>query len=358
MTVLAERTTNQQVSVLETAEIIRPYIKTAPLRVYAHLGRNVILLANDESEQVTGSFKVRGAISKMSRLREEGIWEVTAASAGNHSAGVAYAAKMLGMHADVFMPELTPKQKIDNTKSMGGDAVSVHLVPGEFNDSLDRAVMESGPDKHMVPPFDDYEVIAGQGTLTGDALVRRPQIDRVFGPVGGGGQIAGALLAVEELGSQAHVYGVQYSSNLSLERSIKSGQVESLDYAPDSLVEGSAVRAIGRRCLEVMQRFPERFTPFSVNAADLGREIEYLSEVCEMNVPVLGEAAFESFPEPTGLLGVAGARKYFEEHPEVHDEVWLVNITGSNRDAQKEDLLRNEWQESKVLNLQPRVKVF
>lgn len=161
-----------------------------------------------ENRQKTGSFKVRGAYHKLSKLKEdEGVSEVIASSAGNHAQGVAYASKCLGIHATIVMPKSTPIAKVQATSGYGADVV---LAGDCYDEAYAKAVelqKESGA--VFIHPFDDEDVIAGQGTIAYEILHDLPNVDMIVVPAGGGGLLSGIASYVKAINPRIQVIGVQ-----------------------------------------------------------------------------------------------------------------------------------------------------
>jgi threonine dehydratase len=160
-----------------------------------------------EDQQPVHSFKLRGAYNKLSTLTEEQCKHgVIAASAGNHAQGLALAASKLGIKATIVMPKTTPDIKVDNVRRFGGE---VRLVGNNFNEaqtaSQEYALAES---KTLVHPFDDVDVIAGQGTVAKELLQQLPNAEVVFIPVGGGGLLAGMSVSLKQLSPNTKIIGV------------------------------------------------------------------------------------------------------------------------------------------------------
>ena len=173
-----------------------------------------------ENLQITGSFKVRGAYYKMSKLTEEQKKKgVIACSAGNHAQGVALAAARQGIDSIICIPEGAPISKVEATRSYGA---TVELVKGVYDDAYARAVeivKETG--RTMIHPFNDPDVIAGQGTIGLEILDQLPDVDAVVVPVGGGGLISGVAFTMKMLKPSIKVYGVQSSGAPSMLNSLE-----------------------------------------------------------------------------------------------------------------------------------------
>ncbi|MBS0589293.1 MAG: pyridoxal-phosphate dependent enzyme, partial [Proteobacteria bacterium] len=211
----------------------------------ARLGNRVYLKREDN--QPVFSFKLRGAYNKMAQLtpaaRARGVF---AASAGNHAQGVALAAKRLGTRAVIVMPVTTPQVKIDAVRAHGGDAVEIVLTGESYSDAYAAAV-KLGNERGLtlVHPFDDADVIAGQGTVAMEIL-RQHQgpIHAIFVPVGGGGLIAGVAAYVKAVRPQIKVIGVQTEDSDAMARSLAQGRRVELSEV-GLFSDGTAVKLVG-----------------------------------------------------------------------------------------------------------------
>ena len=203
---------------------------------------NHVLLKREDLQPVF-SFKIRGAYNKMAKLPQEALEKgVIAASAGNHAQGVALSARKLGCRATIVMPETTPQIKIDAVKNFGGEVV---LKGVSYNDAYDHAmelVEKSG--LTYIPPFDDPDVIAGQGTVALEIIRQNPgAIDAVFVPIGGGGLAAGVAAFIKQVRPEIKVIGVQTNDSCDMKLSIAKGErVELKDVGLFS--DGTAVKLV------------------------------------------------------------------------------------------------------------------
>lgn len=206
-----------------------------------------------ENLQITGSFKVRGAYYKMSRLTEEQKRKgVVACSAGNHAQGVALAASRQNIDAIICIPEGAPISKVEATRSLGA---KVELVKGVYDDAYLRALeicKETG--KTMIHPFDDEDVIAGQGTLGLEILNQLSDVDVVIVPVGGGGLIAGVAFVLKMLRPSIKVYGVQAAGAPSMLNSILNDKIEALK-SVSTVSDGIAVKCPGNLTFEYVKKY-------------------------------------------------------------------------------------------------------
>lgn len=201
------------------------------------------LYLKTENLQITGSFKVRGAYYKMSKLTpEEKARGVIACSAGNHAQGVALAAKENGIKAVICLPDGAPISKVEATKSYGAE---VCLVEGVYDDAYQKALqLRDEKGYTFIHPFNDEDVIAGQGTIGLELLEDLPDMDAVLVPIGGGGLISGIAYTLKTLNPHVKVYGVQATGAPSMKNSVEHGEVEELA-SVSTIADGIAVRKPG-----------------------------------------------------------------------------------------------------------------
>lgn len=206
-----------------------------------------------ENLQYTGSFKLRGACYKISRLTdEEKAKGVIACSAGNHAQGVALGATKLGIKSLICLPEGAPISKVEATKRYGAE---VYLVPGVYDDAYQKALqLKEEKGYTFIHPFDDEYVIAGQGTIGLELLNQLPDVEVVIVPVGGGGLISGVAYALKSLKPDVKVYGVQAQGAPSMLRSIEHAKRECLP-SVSTVADGIAVKEPGEHTFELCSKY-------------------------------------------------------------------------------------------------------
>ncbi len=206
-----------------------------------------------ENLQVTGSFKVRGAYYKISQLSpEDKAKGVIACSAGNHAQGVARAASMEGISSKICLPDNAPISKVEATKGYGAEVV---LVNGVYDDAYKKALeLEKEEQRVFIHPFDDEDVIAGQGAIGLELLEQLPDVDAVIVPVGGGGLIGGIAFAVKSLNPKVKVYGVQVAGASSMVNSVHHGLVEELSSVA-TFADGIAVKRPGDNTFKLVREY-------------------------------------------------------------------------------------------------------
>lgn len=211
------------------------------------------LYLKTENLQITGSFKVRGAYYKMSKLsEEEKARGVIACSAGNHAQGVALAAQKNGIKAVICLPDGAPISKVEATKSYGAE---VCLVEGVYDDAYNKALqLRDEKGYTFIHPFNDEDVIAGQGTIALEIAEQIPELDAVIVPIGGGGLISGVAYTMKMLNPNIKVYGVQASGAPSMARSVKDGNIEPLE-SVSTIADGIAVKCPGDLTYELCRKY-------------------------------------------------------------------------------------------------------
>ena len=217
------------------------------------LAKDTELYLKTENLQITGSFKVRGAYYKMSKLSEaEKAKGVVACSAGNHAQGVALAAQKNGIKATICLPDGAPISKIEATKSYGAD---VCLVEGVYDDAYNKALeLRDSEGLTFIHPFNDEDVIAGQGTIALELIEQLPDMDAVIVPIGGGGLISGIAYTLKTLKPHVKVYGVQATGAPSMYKSVKDGQIEELP-SVSTIADGIAVKKPGDLTYEICSKY-------------------------------------------------------------------------------------------------------
>ena len=269
-----------------------------------------------ENIQSTGSFKVRGAYFKISELTEEEKKRgVIACSAGNHAQGVALAATKHGGKSLICLPEGAPISKIQATKGYGAD---VCLVKGVYDDAYQKALeLKEQYGYTFVHPFDDEDVIAGQGTVALEILEDMPKVDAIVVPIGGGGLISGIAYTIKNLKSKIKVYGVQAEGAPSMYRSVKEGAPITLDEV-NTIADGIAVKHPGTLTYELTKKYVDDI--FTVSEDEIATAIVTLMERKKM------------VAEGAGAVSVAAAM--FNKLP-LKDKNVVCIVSGGNIDVNK-----------------------
>jgi threonine dehydratase len=233
---------------------IAPHIKWTPLLTSRQLseltGYDIRLKA--EMFQRVGAYKIRGPLNKFALMSEEDKQRgVVCSSAGNHAQGVALAAKIHGMRAVVCMAKNATPAKIAATKGYGAEVVLHGMIWDEANEKAKELVRTEG--MTYVHPFDDPQLIAGQGTLGLEIVNDWPEVEAVIVPIGGGGLISGVSMAVKSHNPEARVIGVESSDGPAMQRSVEAGHLETIDCK--TIIDGLRVRRCGEHNFSVVQRF-------------------------------------------------------------------------------------------------------
>ena len=272
------------------------------------------VLLKREDEQPVFSFKIRGAYNKMIQLsEEERACGVVAASAGNHAQGLAMAAKKLGVKATIVMPKTTPDVKVDNVRRLGGKVVLHGDAFDEASAHAKKIVAEEG--RTYVHPFDDPDVIAGQGTVAMELLRQESgPINAIFVPVGGGGLIAGISVYTKYLRPDTKIIGVESNESACLYEALKAGKRIVLPQV-GIFADGVAVAQIGEHTFDIAQKYVDEV--ITVNT----------DEICAAIKDIYDDT--RSITEPSGALAVAGMKKYVErEH--CSDQTLIAIDSGAN----------------------------
>ncbi len=281
-------------------------------RLSRELGAKVSLKL--ENLQLTGSFKERGAVNKLLSLSDsERRAGVVAASAGNHAQALAYHAERLGIEATLVMPEFTPLVKVTSTRRFGARVV---LHGNGYDEAAARAaelVKERG--HTLVHPFDDREVMAGQGTIGLELLEQLPGLEVVVVPIGGGGLIAGVLAAIKEERPDIRVYGVESETFPGMKRALEVENPPQI-LGGKTIADGIAVRQVGELTREVVRRYVDDIV--LVDEEEIAEAIVVLLE---------GE---KTVAEGAGAVGIAALLNH---HIEVTGRRVAVVVSGGNIDV-------------------------
>lgn len=296
-------------------------VKRTPLMLNNNLsgryGCDVYLKREDL--QVVRSYKLRGAYNMISTLEKEQQQRgVVCASAGNHAQGFAFSCRKLNIRGVVFMPVITPRQKISQTKMFGGENIEIKLAGDTYDDCA--AAAKSYTDSHnmvFIPAFDDYAIIEGQGTVGVEILEDQPEIDFVFIPIGGGGLAAGVGAYFKSASPQTKIIGVEPAGAASMQFAFDAGHPMTLDRI-DSFVDGAAVKRVGdisyKICKDVLD--------------DLLSVPE--GKVCTTILKLYNEDAI--VVEPAGALSIAALDDYADR---IRGKKVVCIVSGSNNDIDR-----------------------
>ncbi len=290
--------------------------KITPLELQPNLSKRIqnnVLLKREDMQPVF-SFKLRGAYNKMASLPADVLAKgVIAASAGNHAQGVALSAQKLGCRAVIVMPTTTPQIKINAVKSRGAEVV---LFGDSYSDSYTRALeLEQSEDLTFVHPYDDPDVIAGQGTIAMEILNEHPEpIHAIFCCVGGGGLIAGIAAYIKAVRPEIKIIGVEARDAEAMTESLKKGERVMLEQV-GLFADGAAVKQVGKHTFALCQQYVDEMIVVDNDA------------ICAAIKDVFEDT--RSILEPAGALAVAGAKEYAKRN-QLKNETLVAIASGAN----------------------------
>jgi threonine dehydratase len=298
-----------------TARVYDVAVESAlePARNLSRRLHNKVLLKREDQQPVF-SFKLRGAYNKMAHLSPEQLERgVICASAGNHAQGVAMAAHKMGVRAVIVMPVTTPQVKVDAVKALGGEVV---LHGDSYSDAYGHAVeLEAQHGLTFVHPFDDPDVIAGQGTIAMEIL-RQHQgpLDAVFVAIGGGGLVSGVASYIKAVRPEVKVVGVQTSDSDAMARSVGANRRVTLDEV-GLFADGTAVKLVGEETFRLARQLVDEFVIVDTDAACAAIKDIFIDT--------------RSIVEPSGALAVAAIKQYVAQHKK-RGETYVAILCGAN----------------------------
>ena len=300
---------------------LKDVVKKTPLTYNHNLSRKYgcDVYLKREDLQIVRSYKLRGAYNMMSLLPSNQLAKgVVCASAGNHAQGFAYSCKKLNVQGVVFMPIITPNQKVSQTKMFGEGFVEVKLVGDTFDDCAVAA--KKYTEQHgltFIPPFDNIRIIEGQSTVGIEILEEQQNIDFLFLPVGGGGLSAGVGAYFKTFAPQTKIIGVEPEGAPSMLTAIKAGQPVKLDNI-DSFVDGAAVKRVGDATFEICKQV--------IDDMHLVPE----GKICSTILKLYNEEAI--VVEPAGAISVAALDDYADQ---IKGKKIVCIVSGSNNDIER-----------------------
>lgn len=284
----------------------------SPLKkISERLGHSVSLKREDM--QAVHSFKLRGAYNKIAQLSaEQQQAGVIAASAGNHAQGVALSAAKLGIDATIVMPVVTPDIKVESVRRFGGKVI---LHGNNFDEAYGHCLeLAQQHNLTLIPPFDDEDVIAGQGTIGRELLEQDTRLTHVFVPVGGGGLAAGVSVYIKQLLPQVKVIGVEAEGSACLNAALKAGEIVTLDRV-SMFADGVAVKRMGTETFRLCQQYLDGVITVSSD------------EICAALKDIFEDT--RAIAEPSGALSLAGLKKYSQAGDYKHARMVAV-LSGAN----------------------------
>lgn len=300
---------------------LKKVVSQTPLQLSRSLSKkyNCKVYLKREDLQVVRSYKIRGAYNMMSSLPGEQLANgVVCASAGNHAQGFAYSCKKLNTKGVVFMPVITPNQKINQTKMFGEDFIEVVLTGDTFDDcaiAAKKYTEENG--MTFIPPFDDYKIIEGQGTVGLEVLEEQSDIDYLFLPVGGGGLSSGVGTYFKTYSPKTKIIGLEPEGAPSMKAALEAGHPVTLDNI-DRFVDGAAVKRIGDITFSICKEVLD--------------EMHLVAEgkICSTILKLYNEDAI--VVEPAGAMSIAALDDYTEE---IKGKKVVCIVSGSNNDIDR-----------------------
>ncbi|MEN9975942.1 MAG: hypothetical protein RJB67_386 [Bacteroidota bacterium] len=300
---------------------LKDVVKKTPLTYNHNLSRKYgcDVYLKREDLQIVRSYKLRGAYNMMSLLPSNQLAKgVVCASAGNHAQGFAYSCKKLNVQGVVFMPIITPNQKVSQTKMFGEGFVEVKLVGDTFDDcavAAKKYTEERG--LTFIPPFDNIRIIEGQSTVGIEILEEQQNIDFIFLPVGGGGLSAGVGAYFKTYAPATKIIGVEPEGAPSMLTAIKAGEPVKLDQI-DSFVDGAAVKRVGDTTFEICKQV--------IDDMHLVPE----GKICSTILKLYNEEAI--VVEPAGAISVAALDDYADQ---IKGKKIVCVVSGSNNDIER-----------------------
>lgn len=239
--------------VYRASRVLKDVIRETDMILAPNISPKANVYLKTENLQVTGSFKIRGSYFKISQLSdEEKAHGVIACSAGNHAQGVALAATKNGIKSLICLPAGAPISKVEATKRFGAE---VCMVNGVYDDAYQKAIeLKEEKGYTFIHPFDDEDVIAGQGTIGLEIMEQLPNADVVVVPIGGGGLISGVAYTIKQINPNCKVYGVQAAGAPSMANSLMDGQIETLTKV-QTIADGIAVKTPGDNTYDICRNY-------------------------------------------------------------------------------------------------------
>jgi len=308
-------------NILDAAVKLKPVVNRTPLSYSATLSRryNADIYLKREDMQIVRSYKLRGAYNMISSLDKEILAKgVTCASAGNHAQGFAYACRQMDIQGVVFMPIVTPRQKVTQVTMFGGDNIQIKLVGDTFDDcSAEAQAFTKLQGMTFIPPFDDAKIIEGQGTVAIEILEDQAQIDYLFVPVGGGGLAAGVGTYFKTYSPKTKIIGVEPEGAPSMLRALENGGPVTLTEI-ERFVDGAAVKRVGNLTYEICKDVLSK-----MHLVPEGR-------VCSTILKLYNEDAI--VVEPAGALSMAALEDFAKE---IEGKTVVCVVSGSNNDIDR-----------------------
>jgi len=308
------------INIDQAYEVLKKVVLKTPLQFHRKLsekfGADVYLKREDL--QVVRSYKIRGAYNLIQSLTEDQRKQgIVCASAGNHAQGVAFSCKLLNIQGVIYMPAITPKQKINQVKMFGGANVEIVLIGDTFDECQAHALeFTTANNRVFIPPFDHLKIIEGQGTVAKEIFEELPSVDYLFIPVGGGGLIAGMSHYFKMYSPRTKIIGVEPVGAPSMKEAIKAGKPVVLDKV-QRFVDGASVKKVGELTFDL-----------SRDMADMLLVPE--GKVSSAILQLYNEDAIVA--EPAGVLSIAALDQYADQ---IKGKKVVCIVSGGNNDIDR-----------------------
>lgn len=302
-------------------ELLKNVVLKTPLQFHRKLSEmfEAEIFLKREDLQVVRSYKIRGAYNLIDSLTEEQRKNgIVCASAGNHAQGVAYACKAMNIYGVIYMPAITPKQKINQVKMFGGEHIEIVLTGDTFDECQAYALAYARQnEKVFIPPFDHVKVIEGQGTVAKEILEEQSHLDFIFVPIGGGGLCAGISSYLETYSPHTKVIGVEPSGAPSMSEALKKGKPVKLEKI-QRFVDGASVQKVGELTFSICKD--------SVTEMILVPEGKVSTTILQL----YNEDAIVA--EPAGALSIAALEAYADQ---IKGKKVVCILSGGNNDIDR-----------------------
>lgn len=315
------KTKSKYLDIDSASAVLQKVVIKTPLQYHRKLSEKLgcDLYLKREDLQTVRSYKIRGAYNLIQSLsqdqRENGV---VCASAGNHAQGVAFSCRELNIQGVIYMPAITPKQKINQVRMFGGENVEIILIGDTFDECQYHALLHAKNHKmEFIPPFDHLKIIEGQGTVAKEILADQPDIDFVIVPVGGGGLCSGVSSYLKTFSPKTKIIGVEPQGAPSMTEALKAGQPVMLDKI-QNFVDGASVKKVGDITFE--------FCKDSISEMLLVPEGKVSSTILQLYT----EDAIVA--EPAGALSIAALEQYADH---LKGKTVVCVISGGNNDIDR-----------------------
>jgi threonine dehydratase len=306
-------------TIRQSYKIIKDDIIKTPLEFNKRLSNkyNSNIFYKREDLQITRSFKIRGSLNKIKSTNT--TKELICASAGNHAQGMAYSCNKLGLNGTIYVPTITPQQKINRIKYYGGDLINIKLYGNNFQECLEHALkIAQTQNKYFIHPFDDDDIINGQATIAYE-IYNDIQPDFIVCPIGGGGLISGISKYSKEINSECNIIGVESKNADSMTLALKNNKPSIINNL-NTFVDGASVAKVGDKTFEICKKSIDKLYTISNN------------RVCHDIINCYQDDGI--ILEPAGALGL-GSLDNLKEDYDITGKNIVVILSGGNNDISR-----------------------